>query len=429
MIKLGNRIVKVTLIVLILLSLFLSWKIWTKPANRGFQDRSNKVSEVVQKKPMTDVFVPTKLFYHENKGEDFFYTNKESVISSLQERVVNFEFGDIKELTRTEAAALLEKEQIFSLVFPSEIPVALFTELHHLDLELPEEHKNMVFSRVTVSLLDETLYFVNHAKTEAIEVPVKGDFKSLERLLQSKKNGYFKVNAPEDSLINIYYFTEEVELKIYSYIVATQSFTTFSKGFFNQSSDLYSNEGENLNLSNGEGESLTIENKTGEVTYFGKLQENHNQVSNKLYYDTFQYVENMGSALGNMRYFSSKENEVTYRNYVEGFPVFGENMQGSLEATVQNKNIYIRANQETLQIPIPSEENVTLIPTAKLVEQLRDQGVDLDSIQDIQIGYKWQTNKETKQAVDLVPEWYIKYNNEWYTQPEVVEVATKGGGQ
>lgn len=411
---------------MILLSLFLSWKIWTKPANRSLQDHSKKESRVVQKKDMRDVYAPTKLVYHRDK-DDIVYTNREATILSILGKLGEFSYEAPKQLSPQVSQTLIQESDQFSLIFPSELPVSLYLSMHQLDVALTEGMSRMTFNQVMVSLDRETLVFMNTDQTEAIELPIQGDFKAIERLLNSEKNNYFPVTQDENNVANVYYLSGDVHLKIYSYIVATQSFTTFSKAFFNQPNDLYANEGDNLNLSNGEGESLTIQNETGEVNYFGKLRPVSNQLSNMLFYNTFQYVESMGNALGTMRYFDRKDDDVMYRNYVEGFPVFGSNMKGGFETAIQNKNVFIRTNQETIQIPIPSDETVVLMPTDQMVEVLRSDGIDLEQVQDMQIGYTWQPNVETKQAVDLVPEWYIKYNHAWYTYPELKKQVLKGG--
>lgn len=425
--KMGENILKIGVICMVLLSLFLSWKIWTKPANRGFQDRTAKVKAVVQKKDMTEVYMPTKLFYHHGTGDHFLYTNKESTMTSLHEKIVSLEFDTSRTMTTAQVESLTTQRDLFNLVYPSAIPASLFINMNNLSITLPRDSKNLMFNWLIMSLDDNKLYFVNYQNKSGVEIEFKGNIASITSILDAESNNYVNAFLPTDNVAGIYYLADSAKLKTYSYIIATQSFTTFSRGFFNQPNDLFSNEGENLSLSNSEGESLTIDSQTGEVNYFGKLKQNHSGSENSLYYDTFQYVEDMGTSLGNLRYFSDTSNEVVYRNYVEGFPVFGENMKGSLATTVQNKNVFIKANQDTLQIPLPSDDSVTLVPTQELVDSLKNQGVDMSKIMDIQIGYRWEQNKETQQAIDLVPSWYIKYDNMWRTQEELEKTLTKGG--
>lgn len=422
-----DRIVKISLILMILLSLLLSYKIWTKPANRSLTDKAKDNSEkVIHAKKMTDVYVPTKLFYHQTKDK-FLYSNKESVILDINEKITAFEFKDGKEMDKKMVQEALYTGNSFNLFFPEAFPLKVYEEMSQLDLAIPSKMTDFMMNRIIFSLENDKVYFVNHELTQGVEYDVSGDSNSIKTLLEDdKKSSYLPVNLTPENVAGVYYLQEDVKLKTYSYIIATQSFTTFSSAFFNQPNDLYSNESDNLNLFNGEGESLNIHSNTGEVAYFGKLKAGKDRGKNSIYYDTFQYVENLGNTLGTLRYFDAKEGDIIYRNYIEGFPVFGKDMKGRLEVGVSNKTVFVRTNQETIQVPIPSEETVTLIPTEQLIETLTLAGIDLSLIDDIQIAYEWQTNAETKQVVDLVPAWYVKYEDTWYPAATLIE---KGGAE
>ena len=420
--QLLDKVIKVSLVTMILLSLFLSWKIWTKPANRSLAEKDkNSGEELVHSKKMTDVYVPTKLFYHESKDE-YLYSNKESMILDIHHKVTGFNFNNGKEMNQKEIEEIIYAGDAFNLLFPEEYPLSVYEDIYDLTLDIPSEMKDMMFNRIIFSLKDDKIYFVNHQLDKGISYDVEGDSKSIESILKDKKKAnYLPVSLTPENIAGIYYLVDDVELKTYSYILAPQSFTTFTKAFFNQPNDLYSNESDNVNVSNGEGESLTIQSATGEVTYFGKLKKGKDRGNNSLYYDTFQYVENLGNTLGTLRYFDSKEGDIIYRNYIEGYPVFGQDMKGRLEVGVKNKSVFVRTNQETIQIPIPSEETVSLIPTEELMANLVAAGVDLSKVDDVQIAYEWQANAETKQVVDLVPTWYVKFEDAWYPATVLME--------
>lgn len=426
--QIGDKIIKVSLITLILLSLFLSWKIWTKPANRNLAEKGKDTSsELVQTKKMTEVYVPTKLFYHKEKN-NLLYSNKETVINNIHNKLTALHYRSNQELGEKETREAFYSLHSFNLVFPKELPVSVYESVYQSDFKLPKELQEFEFNRIIYSFETEKVYFVNPSLKKSIIFDVKGDSQTLEDLVTNeKKNNYYSVTLEPENISGIYYMKDEVKLKTYSYIVATQSFTTFSKAFFDQPNDLYSNDSENVNLSNSEGESLTIQADTGEVNYFGKLKSKESSSKNSFYFDTFQYVENIGNTLGTLRYFDVKDGDITYRNYIEGFPVFGKNMKGRLEVIVQNRNVFVRTNQEMIQIPIPSSETITLMSTADLIDNLSSSGVDVSLINDVQIGYEWQTNTETKQAADLVPTWYIHYDGAWYSHSELDEKIEKGG--
>lgn len=420
--QLIDRIVKTSLVIMILISLFLSWKIWTKPANRSLADKDKDSSEeVVQTKRMTDVYVPTKLFYHQT-AEKYVYSNKETMISDVHEKVTSFEFKNGKEMDEKEIQTALYAGNSFNLLFPEEFPLTVYQNINQLKLEVPSKSSDFLFNRVVFSLEKEKVYFLNHQLNKGFEYEASGDTTSIKNLLKdSEKGNYLPVSLNPENVGGIYYLQDEVELKTYSYIVATQSFTTFTNAFFNQPNDLYSTESENVSVQNGEGESLAIQADTGEVKYFGKLKASKHSGKQAIYFDTFQYVENIGNTLGTLRYFDAKAGDIIYRNYIEGFPVFGEDMKGRFEVGVKNKSVFVRTNQETIQIPIPSEETITLIPTEELVAELVAAGIDLSLIDDAQIAYEWQPNLETKQVADLVPSWYVKYEDNWYSAKKLIE--------
>lgn len=423
-----DKVVRISLVIMVVLSLFLTWKIWTKPASRSLVEKNkDNSSEVVQTKKMTDVFTPTKLFYHRDK-EEFFYSNKETTVLEISSKIAAFDFKHGKEMNAEEVNTALYGGDSFNLSYPEELPLAVYENMNELELNIPSKMSDFKFNRIIFSLADEKAYFVNPQLTEGIEYDAAGDSDTIKKLLKDEsKNNYIPVTLTPENVGNIYYIEEEVKLKTYSYILATQSFTTFTKAFFNQPNDLYSNESDNVNLANGEGESLTILADTGEVKYFGKLKQSKASNENSLYYDTFQYVENLGNNLGTLRFFDAKETDILYRNYIEGFPVFGPDMKGRLEVGVQNKNVFVRANQETIQIPIPSAETVTLQPTKELMDELTTAGADESLIEDVQIAYEWQTNSETKQAIDLVPTWYVRYEDSWYSATELLAKLQEGG--
>lgn len=413
----GDKLIKVSLISMILLSLVLSWKIWTKPSNHRLEDANHKANDIIQKKKVTDVYVPTKLFYRKDKTVTM-YTNRESLISNIQQELTQLGFKDGHSLNRTEINQLIATPfRNIDLSFPTELPIGFYLENYQLDVRESTNVDHLKFSRIVIDLDNHKLYFANRNKEMLAVFTIDGDLSKFDKLLDDKQTNYYDVEMTRNNLADVYYLTKESKLKTYSYIVATQSFTTFSKAFFYQSEDLFSSEGgDDVNLSNGEGESLTIQSRNGEVNYFGKLQ----NTSNDLYSNTFRYVENLGSTLGTIRYFDNTGSDITYRNYVEGFPVFGEDFKGTLDITVQNqKNVHIATNQETIQIPIPSEETVSLPPTQQMIDELESLGIDKGKIKDIQIGYEWQSNSDTRQVVDLVPKWYLKYDGEWQSSEQV----------
>ena len=160
--QLLDKVIKVSLVTMILLSLFLSWKIWTKPANRSLAEKDkNSGEELVHSKKMTDVYVPTKLFYHESKDE-YLYSNKESMILDIHHKVTGFNFNNGKEMNQKEIEEIIYAGDAFNLLFPEEYPLSVYEDIYDLTLDIPSEMKDMMFNRIIFSLKDDKIYFVNH---------------------------------------------------------------------------------------------------------------------------------------------------------------------------------------------------------------------------------------------------------------------------
>lgn len=279
---------------------------------------------------------------------------------------------------------------------------------------------------VMISIADNYLYLLNHVDMTVYRTKMMGDFPSITAEFRDEDNVFFDVDFDSENVGQIYYVNEDIQLKKYSYIATVQPFTIFTEAFFNQSAEVYSKSNtENVELTNAEGEFLNVNAETGEINYRGKLKETADADAN-IYDSSFHYVESTGNVLGNIRFFGAQDNTVIYRNYVEGFPVFGDYTKGRMSVTVQNQNVTVTTNEETLLVPIPSDETVRLEPTRTVLQQLLDHGADITKIHDLQIGYEWQLNTETKQVVDLNPAWYVKYDGIWDSVAVIEEKLSEG---
>lgn len=423
-----NRVIRFGLVAMILLSLVLTWKIWTNSGNVDAGKNLN-VNKLVQEKKPTEVFLPTKLVYH--KGNQNKYTNRESLIATLQKELRQVEFEPLEVVSQSSEDFFKKpKNNCVEFTYPHSLQLSYYLTIFEIGIKnkLGDE---IEFNRMLISFDEKKIYFVDIARHTVYQAGIKSNIDHMKAELESDRINYLIVSKDHEILPNIYYLEEAIKLKKYSYILATQSYTTFSQAFFSDVNEVYSNdESKNISLSNSEGEKLTVGYQSGEVNFTGKIKEqpNLNPSLNNIFGNTFQYIEKIGSSYSNLRYFDYENNQITYLNYVEGFPVFGDQNKGKIQLTNVANNIHIVTNQETIQVPIPSEEEVELQNTESAIEQLIDRGIDPTKIQDIQIGYTWINNQETKQVVDLMPEWYVKYNNQWQSVANFGLESTKESG-
>ncbi len=111
---------------------------------------------------------------------------------------------------------------------------------------------------------------------------------------------------------------------------------------------------------------------------------------------------------------------------MEGFPVFGTDSRGQIGVEVGGETngsvqVNIQTSLNTIQVPIPSDEEVELASTNEIIQQLEAKGADSNKIGSVIVGYTWQNVKETNRVVDLLPEWYVKYKDNWYSANDLLE--------
>ncbi|WP_238786645.1 YycH family regulatory protein [Vagococcus coleopterorum] len=430
--KLMEKIIRVSLVLMILLSLFLTWKIWNNSGNKQVAKRqtSNTEQSSSAKHP-TDIFLPVKLVYQDQDGKHL-YTNKEREIQELSRLLVKDVIGKKTELLDGKKIELVDRKNSFDLSMSDDLSLLYFLKMN--EMPIPNELDNkLTFRRIAVSLEDKEVAFLDEDNHVIYELPLSDDSSQYEKILKNEKNNYIEVNH-DDSILPVYYeFSKPINLPKYSYILATQSYSLFSQAFFLETDELVSNNDDptdrDVNLASPAGNTFNVKYDTGEISYNGLLGKEVDSAygTETFVEDSFFFVKNIGNSFGTLRYFEGTEEAVTYRNYVEGYPVFSDDTKGRLEFTKKDKGLHIETNQETIQVPIPSKEEVTLSTTKEAVMLLNNYGIAQKDIQGLQIGYTWLSNQETKQVVDLTPEWYVKTNDVWESIEQVIERVTKGG--
>lgn len=429
-----NKIVRFLLVCMIALSIFLSWLIWTQSSRSSIDEIDSSISANIQEIDEKEVFIPVKVFQHTKKS-DVLYTNRESIMGNLVQELIKLDFTTIKKLTLTDKEGYLEylnKENTVELVFSNQLSLTYFLKIYGFDIENKE--KDGTFNRILVDVNTNKLFFLNDDTFEVTALHFSGSLVGFNELMNDSDNNYMSVELIDKLPKTLLYgYKEPVHLQKYSYILETQSYTVFSDIFFSATQDIISQntESKNLKLITLDGQSLTVANKTGVVT-FEDTSLNSNIVVDQerptIFEQTFAYMKKIGKTIGRVRYFDQTASTVTYKQFVEGYPIFGEYGRGEISITNLENKKSIVLNQNTIQVPIPSNEEIVLPKTFDVLEKLKGAGIDKNKIQNLQIGYTWTMTNEGKNIVALQPEWYVKVGNKWRTVEELVALSREERG-
>lgn len=120
----------------------------------------------------------------------------------------------------------------------------------------------------------------------------------------------------------------------------------------------------------------------------------------------------------NMYYFEELEDgmKLSYRLYVDGVPMFmSENFDfGTVSVTYEANRQTVDYSIYGIQVPLPdkNEKMVTLDTTETVLNKLADAGVDTSKVQGLTPGYSWFENDE-EGYITLQPAWFVQLKDEW----------------
>ncbi|MBP1045434.1 hypothetical protein I6N96_04040 [Enterococcus sp. BWM-S5] len=422
-----EKLIRPGLIAMILLSLYFSWSIWASSSNKETVGQNEtKIATTIKERSSQEAFLPIRLVRMNETGMTL--TASESLISSVQKLISESDISSVSMVVngnQEEFEQYYTERSGFELMYEGRLLLSEYLAIYGINVDtgnIPVEQA--YFNRIQVDYTEKKILFFDFANKNVYQAAISIDRGAVEALFDKDGLIYFEVAERSELADKSYYMIKDLKLKKYSYILASQPTTLYRNAFFNDTDDIQMNE-DSGDISYTKGaEKLSLNERLGTIHFVGSTKnESENQ---NVFADSFSYVKKLGTNIGNLRYFDYSDGMVNYSTFVEGFPVFSESNKGQVKVAVTEQEsgaskIAIDTSVDTIQVPIPSEEEVTLMDSTDLLATLTASGADVNEIKSIIIGYTWQRIEETKQIVDLTPEWYIYYRDQWYPERELLE--------
>ena len=175
------------------------------------------------------------------------------------------------------------------------------------------------------------------------------------------------------------------------------------------------------------GQRMVIKNHNGYVSYTNYAKEIAEARHRSLYDSlnlSFDRLKLLDVALDDVRYseFDFQSKNATYRSYINGFPIISADEYGSYQVQITDSgNQHLVFSLSTLQVPVPADSNAVQLPnTDDVMESLKQSGIDMQKINNVQIGYRESKNESSALVIDLTPTYFVKYNNVWIDYRDLV---------
>ncbi|SFC48873.1 Two-component signal transduction system YycFG, regulatory protein YycH [Alkalibacterium subtropicum] len=426
-----SKIKQLLLVVLIGLSLFLSFQIWTTGVQLREPSRSGgtPVPASLVDRSRVEVFSPKKIIWHRNELDRKLEINTFYATDWAETYLSTTAFGEVQSPQRLSFASYqeyLNDDSWVEFVFDAPVPFGIFEDGFN---DLSTDYENRTFTHVLMNKENPELagFYDSH---NAFLYQIDGTEYTeeiLDELLYAEDNITIDVEAFEVNERFIYLPVDEQEVEYRDYLVERLPNNLFVLQFFSDTSEIDARRTGSTTRYIDLTTELRINDSTNTLTYLrqrsdmGQMTFSERLLSS---YQTLTQVENWTEHVHYQGYVP-ETNEVTFQRYIQGYPIYSsQQYESMIEVTV------VESGLTSLQVPVrvvqtpltlTGERTKTLPSGADIIAQLEEAGPALQRIDDIRIGLTWTESQEDERVVHFEPHWYVESQGNWIEVNRFIE--------
>ena len=404
---------------LVAISLFLTVRILSTPSTVGLsQNSATSVSaNLTNTKKVEDVFAPIRMIVHTDKR--MYLTQMPEIMRSVNELLSESVFNGIEGVstyTKEEYDALILSPTQLEIRFAEEVPLELLSRYF---TNLQEDYYGESIGRIIFSSKEEDpVYLLNDETKQVFTVARPANLlQSLAELYESQKEAYAEVESYETELAISYLPIEAITIQKLVYLVEKPSNSYFIDLLFDDTTDLKDNGSDEFVSYSDNISELSIDKETGQLSYYRNILDAEDLPDYRLIRDSFHEIKMLDNWTNPFYFYGfDKENDnVYYRRYVNGYPIFGEVDYGLTRIRMSGSSMTeLQFLTQVIQTPLTDRgEDVTLLSGQDLLAALNAGGYSSQEIQMIALGYDWTFSEESNRLVNLTPKWFIKIDGVW----------------
>lgn len=416
----------VILTFLILVSIVLTWNLWTYQPNFDMLENNKYVAEVTlkEKQELQKIISPDLVLFH-NNGQHFGTTNAEELDKIINE-IRKWSFYDVKNYSDDveDIKELVHGEGNAELVFPTDVPIEIYRSvLKFEEKKIPAFNFNRIIIHVDNSEKGNgTVYFVSadyqRVYMSHISPVLLNDFNHDFFKKAEQYQRYFAFEATEQR--NIFIPDGSLEMMEYTYLPVVLNSEAFKEALFSDPSFV-----QRGNISHGEEYSdvsskMTINYDTNMLLYVNPTRDS-DYVDNSydLLMRSIDFINGHGGWTDPYRFVAMDENtkSVKFRLYsTDGYPVFSDNGMSEIREVWGRDELtkYVRPNI-ALELPLTTEMvNVTLPSGSDVLGYLKNKrNFKPELLEQLVLGYKMTRDTGGNKLILLEPAWFYRYNQTW----------------
>ncbi|WP_456277215.1 YycH family regulatory protein [Bacillus sp. AK128] len=430
------------LTMLVIMSLVLTWSLWTYQPNLGVIESTEFISdvEIGEKRDAASLIFPEKVLFHKN-GSHYGATDH-TTVNDMMEYMRTWRFEELSDITIAvgqEYLNLIHGQDGIEIIFPSELSVETLKTIINFDDEISS---SVTFDRVIIPMIpsqqeDAVAYFVSYKSKNVFQAKLNNfSYKSFSKDVYqvsiafpqyseyqvNDKHSIFLQSNPVKANQITYYSIKYPSQDFKEALFTDQSFVkqdsantgeiTYSDGsramFINSSSDML----EYVNPAPATDRSMSSAHDT--------IQKSIDFVNDHSgWTDSYQFSE-----------WNPLSQSTTFRLYIHGLPVYAYSGLSRIKLTwdgANSFNTYIRPMFK-LHLSIDSETSAVELPSGDvLIDILQNiTEVDMDQLEDAKVAYELKKDFSSAK-VTVEPIWVVKQNGEWHKVIFDENIKERGG--
>lgn len=415
-----ENIKSILLTLLVILSLVLTWSLWT------YQPRLDEVKnpDIIKdvniglEKDAVRLILPQKILFH--KEHHTYGTIEGSEIGRITSNLRQWsfdEFIDLSPKARNESIDFIQEKNRIEVIFPTEIPIETFREILKIE---DKEIRNISFDRIVIPVNEDkddipVAYFVSYENQIVYEAALNNfsstGFKAeiFNRAISYPKFIPYKI----DSFRTLFIQEDGMNVNQFTYYSKSLSTEDFKDALFTNPSNVKKDIETSTDEFYTDG-SRALSIKEDSLEFINPSSDDAVRSSGDYIQKSIEFVNDHRGWTNTYQLtdWNPTNRSTRFRLYINGIPVFHHSKLSSIYLKWSETGLFDVYQRPLfkLQLTIDSETSKITLPSGQQVIDIMKSTVKPHKVRDITIGYH-MTKDDTK--VTVVPIWCINEDGYW----------------
>ncbi|CAG9622906.1 YycH family regulatory protein [Sutcliffiella rhizosphaerae] len=424
------------LTILVLMSLWLTWNLWTYQPEREFVNNEGVISdvEISQKLERNQLVKPNLILYHYE--EEHHGAMDSSHITRFLDEFKNWSLYDIELMnsaSHRDFTSFLHGNRKMEVVFPAEIPLNTFRFMTNFSESDPP---SVPISRIVIDFnnqiegIDPSIYLVNYAEEEVYRAKVSSlSLYELERsFYQTGRTfpSYLAVPAEEDRYLFLPALANEEEQRHRKYHYFTDQLNPelFKDALFSNPNIVAKDQTIDGEIYRDDSSLMRVHAQDSKLQYVnpGNSSGSGNSMDFNVIERGIDFVNDHAGWTGPVENYRldrwnrlSLGHTVHFRMYLGDLPIFNFDPDGTAEIKqIWNNNEIYEYERPTFEFGVLVTQESKQLPSGnRVMQELNRLKVDLSNVSNIRIGYELRKDPSQEKIFILDPVWLYQEGNFW----------------